>query len=163
MSSFCAGSVKDSVVGEERIAQYLLAVLNTRGTPIHWKHLTNIETESCHHESDDKPNYNLKDLLPKKRKPPSKSDMHYIEDITTEVERALCTTLLEFNGNLEDEVDLGTLLDQQFEVLQKALKIPQKASEARIIVSKKFLTLFRAGKLGPFILDDVPHSYGSVC
>uniref|UniRef100_A0A1S4AG10 Short integuments 2, mitochondrial n=1 Tax=Nicotiana tabacum TaxID=4097 RepID=A0A1S4AG10_TOBAC len=29
-----AGSVKDSVVGEERIAQYLLAVLNTRGTPL---------------------------------------------------------------------------------------------------------------------------------
>lgn len=79
MSSFCAGSVKDSVVGEERIAQYLSAVLNTRGAPIHWKHLFDRETESCHQDSDDKPKYNLKDLLPKKRKPPSKSDMHYIE------------------------------------------------------------------------------------
>ncbi|KAL2535040.1 Short integuments 2 [Abeliophyllum distichum] len=150
-----AGSVKDSVVGEERITQYLLAVLNTRGTPVHWKHLINRDTDSVNHESDDKPNYNLKDLLPKRRKPPSKSDMHYIEDITTDVQRALCTTLLEFNGNLEDEGDLGSLIDQQFEVLQKALKIPHKASEARTIVSKKFLTLFRTGKLGPFILDDV--------
>ncbi|CAA3013108.1 short integuments 2, mitochondrial [Olea europaea subsp. europaea] len=95
-----AGSVKDSVVGEERIAQYLSAVLNTRGAPIHWKHLFDRETESCHQDSDDKPKYNLKDLLPKKRKPPSKSDMHYIEDITTEVQRALCTTLLKFNSNL---------------------------------------------------------------
>ncbi|CAA2979780.1 short integuments 2, mitochondrial [Olea europaea subsp. europaea] len=157
-----AGSVKDSVVGEERIAQYLLAVLNTRGTPIHWKHLFDTETESCHQDSDDKPKYNLKDLLQKKRKPPSKSDMHYIEDITTGVQRALCTTLWEFNGNLEDEVNLGSLIDQQFEMLQKALKIPHKASEARTIVSKKFLILFRTGKLGPFILDDVPHCYGSV-
>lgn len=77
---FCVGSVKDSVVGEERIAQYLLAVLNTRGTPIHWKHLTNREIESLHRESDDNPNYNLQNLLPKWRKPPSsKSDVHYIE------------------------------------------------------------------------------------
>ncbi|CAA3011225.1 short integuments 2, mitochondrial [Olea europaea var. sylvestris] len=158
-----AGSVKDSVVGEERIAQYLLAVLNTRGTPIHWKHLTNRETESLHRESDDNPNYNLQNLLPKWRKPPSsKSDVHYIEDITTEVKRALCTTLLEFSGNLEDEDDLGCLIDQQFEALQKALKIPHKASEARTIVSKKFLTLFRTGKLGPFILDELPLTYGPV-
>ncbi|KAM2354431.1 hypothetical protein ACFX1X_009163 [Malus domestica] len=28
-----AGSIKDLVVGEDRIAQYLLAVLNSRGTP----------------------------------------------------------------------------------------------------------------------------------
>lgn len=84
------------------------------------------------------------------------------QDITTEVKRALCTTLLEFSGNLEDEDDLGCLIDQQFEALQKALKIPHKASEARTIVSKKFLTLFRTGKLGPFILDELPLTYGPV-
>lgn len=50
------------------------------------------------------------------------------------------------------------LIDQQFEALQKALKIPNKGPEARLMVSKKFLTLFRTGKLGPFILDDVPDS-----
>lgn len=73
-----------------------------------------------------------------------------------EVQRALYTTLAEFNGNVEDESDLESLIDQQFGALQKALKIPHKASEARLMVSKKFLTLFRTGKLGPFILDDVP-------
>ncbi|KAH6795254.1 P-loop containing nucleoside triphosphate hydrolases superfamily protein [Perilla frutescens var. hirtella] len=106
-----AGSVKDSVVGEERIAQYLLAVLFIGG-----------------------------DLW----------------DVVTRVQGALCETLSEFNGNLEEEGDLEDLIDQQFEALQKALKIPHKASEARKMVSKKFLTLFRMGKLGPFILDDVP-------
>ncbi|KAG8367887.1 hypothetical protein BUALT_Bualt16G0119300 [Buddleja alternifolia] len=152
-----AGSVKDSVVGEERIAQYLLAVLNTRGTPLHWRRFMDKETEGLHLDSDDKPDYNLKNLFPNRRRPPTnKSDVHYIEDVVTQVQRALCGTLTEFNGNLEDEGDLGNLIDQQFEALQKALKIPHKASEARTMVSKKFLTLFRIGKLGPFILDDVP-------
>lgn len=72
------------------------------------------------------------------------------------VQHALYATVSEFNGNLEDENDLENLIEQQFEALQKALKVPHKATEARLMVSKKFLTLFRSGKLGPFILDDVP-------
>ncbi|XP_028100276.1 short integuments 2, mitochondrial-like [Camellia sinensis] len=156
-----AGSVKDSVVGEERIAQYLLAVLNTRGTPLHWKHLVSRRIDGAD-ESDDKHEYNLKDLLPKRRKPVNRSDVHYIEDLVTEVQRALFVTLSEFNGSVEYEADLENLIEHQFEALQKALKIPHKASEARTMVSKKFLTLFRTGKLGPFILDDVPNASNSV-
>lgn len=79
-----------------------------------------------------------------------------LQDLVTEVQCALYKTLAEFNGNVEDENDLENLIEQQFEVLKKALKIPHKTSEARLMVSKKFLTLFRTGKLGPFILDDVP-------
>ena len=45
---------------------------------------------------------------------------------------------------------------KQYETLQKAFKIPHKDSEARLMVSKKLLTLFRASKPGPFILDDAP-------
>ena len=78
------------------------------------------------------------------------------QDLVTEVQCALYLTLLEFTGNVEDESDLECLIEQQFVALQKAFKIPHKASEARLMVSKKLLTLFRAGKLGPFILDDVP-------
>ena len=73
------GSVKDSVVGEERIAQYLLAVLNTRGTPLHWKHLNNRRLEGIRYDSKEKHEYNLKDLWPKRTKPPNDSDMLYIE------------------------------------------------------------------------------------
>ncbi|KAG6690710.1 hypothetical protein I3842_10G027400 [Carya illinoinensis] len=151
-----AGSVKDSVVGEERIAQYLLAVLNTRGTPLHWTHLNNRRLEGIKFDSEGKREYSLKDLRPKRRKPPNNSDVLYIEDIVTEVQCALYLTLSQFTGNVEDEGDLEGLIEQQFEALQKAFKIPHKASEARLMISKKFLTLFRAGKLGPFILDDVP-------
>ena len=44
------------------------------------------------------------------------------------------------------------LIEQQFEVLKKAFKKPLKASEARLMISKKLLSLFRAGKLGPSYL-----------
>ncbi|GAV74686.1 MMR_HSR1 domain-containing protein [Cephalotus follicularis] len=151
-----AGSVKDSVVGEDRIAQYLLAVLNTRGTPLHWKHLNNRRVENEY--GLDKPEYSLKNLRPNKRKPPNVSDVLYIEDLVTDVQRALYKSMTEFNGNVETENDLESLIEQQFKALQKALKIPHKANEARLMVSKKFLTLFRTGKLGPFIFDDVPEA-----
>lgn len=35
------GAVKDSAVGEERLALYLLAILNIRKTPLHWNNLMN--------------------------------------------------------------------------------------------------------------------------
>ncbi|PON53889.1 P-loop containing nucleoside triphosphate hydrolase [Parasponia andersonii] len=153
-----AGSVKDSVVGEERIAQYLLAVLNTRGTPLHWKHRNNRRAEGIQYDPAKKVEYNLKDLRPRRMKPANASSVLYIEDLVAEVQHALYLTVSEFNGNVEDESDLEGLIEQQFETLQKALKIPHKASEARLMVSKKFLTLFRTGKLGPYILDEVPDS-----
>lgn len=81
-----------------------------------------------------------------------------MQDMVSAVQLALCVTLSEFDGDLEKEDELEILIDQQFDALQKAFKIPHKASEARIMISKKFLTLFRTGKLGTFILDDLPLS-----
>ncbi|CAF2093739.1 hypothetical protein YC2023_063837 [Brassica napus] len=155
-----SGSVKDSVVGEERLAQYFLAILNTRGTPLHWKYLFEGRNEgSAHPDSIDKPSYNLKDLRHQRSKQPDSSAVHYVGGMISEVQRSLYTTLSEFDGDTEDENDLECLIEQQFEALQKAFKVSTRASsEARLMVSKKFLTLFRTGRLGPFILDDVPET-----
>lgn len=71
--------MKDSVVGEERIAQYLLAVLNCRSTPLHWRHLDNRRCDGLPNDSNDRKEYNVKDLLRKRRKPPNLSDVHFIE------------------------------------------------------------------------------------
>ncbi|XP_021724151.1 short integuments 2, mitochondrial-like [Chenopodium quinoa] len=149
------GSVKDSVVGEERIAQYLLAVFNSRGTPIYWKNLNDRKKE-LQNGSEGKHEYSIKDLLPNRRKPQDDSAVYYIEDIVTEVQCALTDSFLNFDGDLEDENNMESLIELQFDALQKAFKIPQTASESRAKASKKFLTLFRMGKLGHFILDDVP-------
>ncbi|KAA3465247.1 short integuments 2, mitochondrial-like [Gossypium australe] len=127
-----AGSVKDSVVGEDRIVQYLLTVLNTRGTPLHWKHLAN-PIEETTQISEDKPDYNPKDLRPKMKKLPDASDLLYVKDLVAEVRHALYVTLSEFGGNIEDENDMECLVEHQFEVLQKVLRIPHKSSEARLM------------------------------
>ena len=177
-------------MGEERLAQYFLAILNTRGTPLHWKYLFEGRNEgSAHPDSIDKPSYNLKDLRHQRSKQPDSSAVHYVgvsiiltlislyhllsfsnfpktieapshlQGMISEVQRSLYTTLSEFDGDTEDENDLECLIEQQFEVLQKAFKVSTRASsEARLMVSKKFLTLFRTGRLGPFILDDVPET-----
>ncbi|XP_047330083.1 short integuments 2, mitochondrial [Impatiens glandulifera] len=152
-----SGSVKDSVVGEERIAQYLLALLNTRGTPLHWRNMGRRLQKSPKEETA-KPKYNVKDLLKPQRKPLDQTDVYYVEDIVMKVQNTLNTTLSEFDGDLDNEADLEILIERQFEELQSSLKIgPQRtASEARTMVAKKLITLFRSGKLGPFILDDVP-------
>lgn len=73
------GSVKDSVVGEERIAQYLLAVLDTRGTPLHWKHLNNRRIDGIAYDAEENHEYNLKNLKRKRRNLPNRSDLVYVE------------------------------------------------------------------------------------
>lgn len=76
--------MKDSVVGEERIAQYLLAILNTRSTPLHWKNLMRERTDKLVGGSGDKNDFNVKDLLPKRKRPLDQSDVHYIE-VTSQI------------------------------------------------------------------------------
>ncbi|KAI3498632.1 hypothetical protein L1887_34409 [Cichorium endivia] len=121
------GSVKDSVV-------YFLAVLNTRQTPLHWRNVHNNTLKEIQNETEDKREYSLKNLLPKRRTLPVASTVHYVEGVAREVQSALYSTLSEFKGDLEDENQLEILIEQQFEALQKALKISNKATEARMMV-----------------------------
>ncbi|OAY67026.1 Short integuments 2, mitochondrial [Ananas comosus] len=153
------GAVKDSVVGEERLAQYLLAILNSRKTPLHWERLVNVRTERSGHESHDSNEPIFSNSLPRRRRQLDNSDVLYIEDLAKEVQKTLYLTFKDFEGNKEEESELESLIDMQLMALRKAFRILHKASdEARTMVSKKLLTLFRIGKLGPFILDSIPNS-----
>lgn len=159
------GAVKDSVVGEDRVAQYLLAMLNTRHVPLRWKGLN---TESCEESSnfcpEDPTAKGPKDSLNEKKKKikETKQNLHQKEDQTLEVQKALFRTFSAFKGNLENEDDLEDLIESQFKVLQKAFRIPPNSGESgRIKVSKKLLKLFRMGKLGHFILDSLPKGTSS--
>jgi mitochondrial GTPase 1 len=74
-----------------------------------------------------------------------------------EVQRSLCSTFLDFTGNTYEESELESLIDMQLTALRKVFRIPHKPlDETHGPVSKKLLTFFRSGKLGPFILDDLP-------
>lgn len=79
------------------------------------------------------------------------------QDLVMEVQRTLCSTFLDFTGNTEEESELESLIDIQLTALRKVFRIPHKPfDETHGPTSKKLLTLFRSGKLGPFILDDLP-------
>lgn len=157
------GAVKDSVVGEDRLAQFLLAILNTRKTPLHWERLVRLENtqrEGPASVPDEENESIFKDSSSKRRRRLDLSDAVYIEDVVKEVQRTLYITFKEFNGNLEEESELESLIDTQLSALRKSFRIlPHKESdEAQKMVSKKLLTLFRMGKLGPFVLDDLPNA-----
>ncbi|KAK1288918.1 hypothetical protein QJS10_CPB19g01777 [Acorus calamus] len=151
------GSVKDSVVGEERLAKYLLAVLNTRKTPLRWSNLENRQEEKPGSEAMVDKNNIIREPFPRRTAQSNPSDVRSFEDISIDVQRALHTTLSEFEGDLEDENELESLINKQLKALRKAFKIRHRSDdEAFIKVSKKLLTLFRIGRLGTFTLDAVP-------
>lgn len=92
----------------------------------------------------------------RRRKALDVMDIVYVEGLVKEVMHTLFTTLSGYDGDLYDDACLESLIDAQLMSLQKPLKVVHKSSEvACAMVSKKLLTLFRTGKLGPFIVDDV--------
>ncbi|CAL4945953.1 unnamed protein product [Urochloa decumbens] len=149
------GAVKDSVVGEERIAKYLLSLLNIRKTPLHWERLLH-RREELHEETCSLNENDSRGSL-RRRRCLNNSDAIYVQDLVMEVQRTLCSTFLDFTGNTEEESELECLIDMQLMALRKVFRIPHKPfDETHGPTSKKLLTLFRSGKLGPFILDDLP-------
>ncbi|XP_020587219.1 short integuments 2, mitochondrial, partial [Phalaenopsis equestris] len=151
------GAVKDSVVGEVRLAQYLLALLNMRKTPLHWDRLLNERAIATPNEVVGTVENVLKDSIPNRRNRRNTYEALYIEDLVKSVQKTLCITFSEFEGNLEEERELESLIHKQLTALQKTFRIPphKDSAEAFIKVSKKLLILFRTGKLGTFILDDL--------
>ncbi|KAF8659804.1 hypothetical protein HU200_058271 [Digitaria exilis] len=148
------GAVKDSVVGEERIAKYLLSLLNIRKTPLHWERLL-LRREELYEETCRSTGNNSRDS-PRRRRM-NNSDAIYVQDLVMEVQRTLCSTFLDFTGDTDEENQLETLIDMQLTALRKVFRIPHRPfDETHGPTSKKLLTLFRSGKLGPFILDDLP-------
>ncbi|XP_020682296.1 short integuments 2, mitochondrial isoform X4 [Dendrobium catenatum] len=150
------GAVKDSVAGEVRLAHYLLAVLNLRRTPLHWDRLLKERAIESANETVRTVENVLKDSIPNRRNRKNAYEAVYIEDLVKSVQKTLYITLSEFEGNLEEENELESLIHKQLIALQKTFRIPHfDSDEAFIKVSKKLLILFRAGKLGTFILDDL--------
>ncbi|KAH9559941.1 hypothetical protein CY35_06G081400 [Sphagnum magellanicum] len=116
------GAVKDSVVGEERVARYLLTVLNARSAHLRWK--SEVDSESLR------------------------------ESNVREVLSQACTN---FVGNLENQQDMASLVDEQMMLLRKCFKVPSELGDAGWIrVSKQLIQLYRTGKLGRYTLDLVP-------
>ncbi len=76
------------------------------------------------------------------------------ESNVREVLSQACTN---FVGNLENQQDMASLVDEQMMLLRKCFKVPSELGDAGWIrVSKQLIQLYRTGKLGRYTLDLVP-------
>ncbi|CAA6667985.1 unnamed protein product [Spirodela intermedia] len=154
------GAVKDSVVGEERLARYFLSVLNNRNTPLHWKNLDNERSGSLS-EAITRNKKLFKASLGRTGKQLDHSDVcsvilshlanaGYCKGCSTDIAHHIRFIRGDLTG---DDDDLECLIDEQLTALQETFMISTKSvEEARTMVSKKLITLFRTGKLGLLFL-----------
>ncbi|KAI8555814.1 hypothetical protein RHMOL_Rhmol05G0203300 [Rhododendron molle] len=83
--------------GDSRSVLNTLSIMNTQGSPFHWMHLDNRRMEGLLIESDEKHEYNLKDLLPK-RKPLDRSGVRYIENTNVDGKHKIMFLLTSIKG-----------------------------------------------------------------
>ena len=77
--------------------------------------------------------------------------------IVNNVRRTLFDTVSSFSGCTDNEEDLGRLIQEEFEVLQKVFHLPLETTECNFDrVAMKLLNLYRTGRLGHYTLDHVP-------
>ena len=66
-------------MGEERLAQFLLAILNTRKTPLHWERLNKEQTVESPFGPEGSHGNPLRESIPNRRRRPNDSDISYIQ------------------------------------------------------------------------------------
>ncbi|KAL6502301.1 hypothetical protein OROHE_024579 [Orobanche hederae] len=77
--------------------------------------------------------------------------------VVNNVRRALSDAVSSFDGCMENGDDLARLIEQEFEVLLKALYLHSDSKESNYgRVAVKLLNLYRTGRLGHYTLDPVP-------
>jgi len=142
------GAIKGSLLDEYDIAQFLLAVVNSREEYRRWENLN----EAGDTNSND--NANTSRSHSKKRQ--------YVSDHTQDfvvkaVRQVLFETISSFKGDLGKEDELRRLIDGQFVSLQVAFKVSTESSEdVGKSIALKLLNLYRTGRLGHYTLDHVP-------
>lgn len=142
------GAIPDDIVGELKLARLFLTILNSSHEYKKWAKLCKSQdlTESLSDESS---------------KSDAKHKRQYATDhtqdfIVYDVRRVLYETISAFDGNLEDEISMGNLIETQFAALRSVLRVPEEASEfADLRVASKILNLYRTGRLGHYTLEHV--------
>uniref|UniRef100_A0A9I9CZT4 CP-type G domain-containing protein n=1 Tax=Cucumis melo TaxID=3656 RepID=A0A9I9CZT4_CUCME len=157
------GAIRDILVGEHVIVQYLLTIVNSSVKYKKWANLSASSLECSTPSSLEK----------QKRRYPSDHTqtghmvvtpvicLFYVLEVTdiivNEVRRSLFETRSSFDGNLEDEKDMGSLIETQLHTLHKALHVPMDfCNSTTIKVASKLLNLYRTGRLGRYTLDSLP-------
>ncbi|KAG2651346.1 DAR GTPase 2, mitochondrial [Panicum virgatum] len=142
------GAIKGSLLDEYDIAQFLLAVVNSREEYRRWENLNGAG------DTNSNDNANTSRSHSKKRQYVSD---HTQDFIVKAVRQVLLETISSFKGDLGKEDELRRLVDCQFVSLQEAFKVSTESSEdVGKSIALKLLNLYRTGRLGHYTLDHVP-------
>lgn len=75
-------------------------------------------------------------------------------EVEENVRKSIAQSCMKFDGNLEQEEDMESLVDEQMHMLRRVFKVPvELGDDGWIRVSKQLLKLYRTGRLGRFTLD----------
>ncbi|XP_043715760.1 DAR GTPase 2, mitochondrial [Telopea speciosissima] len=147
------GAIKDCLVEEQELAQYFLAIFNSSDVYKQWK---NLPSEENDRSSED---HKVKllgtpeaDIRRRKQYPTD----HTQDCVVRSVRRTLFETVSSFKGNLENEEEMGELIEAQFVALREVFHVPLGSDEDGIYkVAMKLLNLYRTGRLGHYTLDAI--------
>jgi ribosome biogenesis GTPase A len=142
------GAIKDSMMQEFEIAQFLLAILNSRETYKKWENMNQAgDMPSFSHAMSSSSHHNKRQYA---------SD-HTQDFVVKAVRQVLFDSISSFKGYLENENELKSLIECQFIALQEAFRVSADLSEdVRKLVAMKLLNLYRTGRLGRYTLDCAP-------
>ncbi|CAM0956109.1 unnamed protein product [Alopecurus aequalis] len=142
------GAIKDSLLEEYEIAQFLLSVLNSRKEYREWEDLNILGNKSCFADALSTKSHHTKRQY---------SSDHTQDFIVRGVLQTLFETIATFQGDLGSENDLRRLVEIQLTSLQNAFRLSAESNEVMSkCVAIKLLNLYRTGRLGHYTLDHVP-------
>ncbi|XP_010455459.1 PREDICTED: DAR GTPase 2, mitochondrial isoform X2 [Camelina sativa] len=113
------GAIPDDIVGVIELARFFLTILNSSHEYKKWEKLRKTQdlTRSLSNESSKSDG---------KRKTRYATD-HTQDFIVYDVRRVLYETISAFDGNLEDEISMGNLIETQFAALRPVLRVSEEA------------------------------------
>ncbi|CAB81166.1 putative protein [Arabidopsis thaliana] len=124
--AYWVGAIPDDIVGELKLARLFLTILNSSHEYKKWAKLCKSQdlTESLSDESS---------------KSDAKHKRQYATDhtqdfIVYDVRRVLYETISAFDGNLEDEISMGNLIETQFAALRSVLRVPEEANYVIVMI-----------------------------
>ncbi|GJM91536.1 hypothetical protein PR202_ga07916 [Eleusine coracana subsp. coracana] len=148
------GAIKDSLLQEYDIAQFLLALVNSHDEYKKWENLNQVGANVSFSITSTSRSQN------KKRQYVSD---HTQDFVVKSVRQILFDSVSSFKGGPGKEDAFSSLIDCQMVSLQEAFKVSTESSEdMRKSVALKLLNLYRTGRLGHYTLDHVPDDWQEV-
>ncbi|CAN1354760.1 DAR GTPase 2, mitochondrial [Linum perenne] len=147
------GAIKDCFVGEEKLAQFFLAILTLSSEYKKWA------TTGKGSLIRDAKAGNPSSLKPEGKCRDHSSTDHTQDFIVHEARQSLFKAITSFQGDLRNEKDLTELIETQFAALEETFRIPAGlGDDGRTNVACKLMNLYRTGRLGHYTLDKPPFS-----